>query len=488
MVDRVIVYPGELPRSSDMLLTNKFGMLGLAFLSRAILGSSTEVHGLAIAPTSPTASLNVTISPGSIYQLDETDATAYGDLGVNASTIYKQGINYNTVTLTVTAPTTAGFSQNYLVQVALDDIDTGTETLSYFNATNPAAPWSGPNNSGMSQFTARTCQCIVALKAGVAATSGSQTTPAPDAGFTGLYSIVVANGATQITSPNISTLTTAPFFPTLPAVPADVQTNKWVYATDTSAGGAPIATNATTTSSSSILHFASVPGWITVGMGVADLTTPSAITASQTVSSIGTSSITLSGNVNATVSPADTIAFSNNAIVASISPVPAALVPGLGARIKLASTNTGATTFNLNSLGAVAVKRAQQTNVVAGDLNFGQIVDLCYDGTQWQMVNYEGSTTATANTTTSIGIPYTNDISTTSNTVTANPTPALGSYAAGYTIEVNIANTNIGASTLNVSGLGAKLQSITAREILCFLVSWSPVMSRCLSTTAAHST
>jgi hypothetical protein len=117
--------------------------------------------------------------------------------------------------------------------------DGGAQVLSYFNSANPAQPFSGPNNSGSANMTVRQCKCIVSLKAGVPATTGTQTAPAPDAGFIGLYTITVANGASQITSGNITQLANAPFFPTLPQVPHQVQQGTYVYAgQDTGAGHA----------------------------------------------------------------------------------------------------------------------------------------------------------------------------------------------------------------------------------------------------------
>jgi hypothetical protein len=69
-------------------------------------------------------------------------------------------------------------------------------------------------------------------------------------------------------------------------------------------------TNGSTTTSSAVLHFASVPAWITVGMTVYNATTPGAIVSGQTVLSIGASTVTLTGNVDALVNNADTIVFS----------------------------------------------------------------------------------------------------------------------------------------------------------------------------------
>jgi hypothetical protein len=217
-MDRQIFYPGSLPRSSDILQMNKNSNYGLGHLAQAILGTGTVVAGLACTPTG-VPSLQVNIAPGSIYTLGQGDATAYGSLGIDSTNIIKQGLLTAQASLTISPPTTAGFSQVFLVQVAYSDVDGGNTVLPYYNAANPSVPWSGPNNSGTSQFTNRQGVCVVQLKAGIAASTGTQTTPAADSGYTGLFAITVANGQTQITSPNIATLATAPFFVALPAIP-----------------------------------------------------------------------------------------------------------------------------------------------------------------------------------------------------------------------------------------------------------------------------
>ena len=218
MTDRVIVYPGALPRSADILQMNKNTEYGLGHFAQAMLGVGTYVAGLACTPTG-VASLQVNVAPGSIYIYGQVDATAYGSLGLDTNNLEKQGVVSVQSTLTIAPPSTAGFSQVFLVQVAYSDVDAGATVLPYYNAANPSVPWSGPNNTGASQFTNRQGVCVVALKAGVAATTGTQTTPAADSGYTGLYAITVANGQTQITSPNIVTLASAPFFVSLPNIP-----------------------------------------------------------------------------------------------------------------------------------------------------------------------------------------------------------------------------------------------------------------------------
>lgn len=249
MTDRAIVYDPAIAETTDFLKANKFAMLGDAFLAMATLGNSATnpsqvVAGLACTPTSP-PSLQVNVGPGAIFQLDEVDATPYSDLGTDTNQIYKMGIREALGTLAITPPGTSGFSQVFLVQAILSDVDTDALVLSYYNSDDPNNPWSGPNNDGASQFTTRSCVCTIGLKAGVAAPTGTQTTPAPDTGFIGLYAITVANGTTQITAGNIAPVNNgfAPFVNTaLPYIPAAVQAGGWVYGEDTGAASAAIVT------------------------------------------------------------------------------------------------------------------------------------------------------------------------------------------------------------------------------------------------------
>jgi hypothetical protein len=457
-MDRVIVYTGPLPQSTDILNTNKFGMQAMAWGMQAILGTNTYIDGLACTPASPTPNLTVTVGTGSIYSEDEVDATAYSDLGTDTSSLYKQGINATPQTLTITPPTTSGYSQVFLVEAILQDVDSGATVLNYFNASNPSQPLSGPANAGSSQYTIRQCKCTIALKAGVAAPTGSQTTPSPDAGYVGLYAITVVNGQTQITSPNIVALTTAPFIATkLPMVPAGVQSGQWLYGVDGSIGG-NIATAASTATTSAVLTFAAgLPAWMAVGLKVYDQSTPTAITGGQTVSSFNAAAgtVTLSGNVNATVASGDTIAFSNDLFSATLFPIPASLVPGMSVRLKLNSGNVGASTLNINGLGAVAVHRAGGASLSSGDLVANMIAEFVYDGSYWQIQNYLGTTSgATTNNYTTSNLPYALDTSTSSNTITVSPTPALpSSISAGQVLIVKLANPITGATTIGITGV-----------------------------------
>ncbi|WP_454763389.1 hypothetical protein [Cupriavidus campinensis] len=230
-MDRQTVYPGQIPLETDLLNTNKNAMVALAKLAAAMFGAATVVNGLACVPTGP-ASLQVVVNPGEMYSLANIDATAYSSLPADTShSILKQGISLDPITLSCAAPPTAGQSVNYLIQAVYQDVDTGLVTLPYYNASNPSQAWSGPGNTGAQQATARKGVVTISAKAGIAAATGTQVTPAPDAGNTGLWVVTVANGQTTITSANIAQAANAPI------LPADllhaIQASSLIVGTDT---------------------------------------------------------------------------------------------------------------------------------------------------------------------------------------------------------------------------------------------------------------
>jgi len=139
------------------------------------------------------------------------------------------GINTNLTSFTLSAPSSIGQAQNYLIQAIFQEIDTNSVVLPYYNVNNPTQSFAGPSNSGLAQPTARTQRVNLQVKSGQVSNLGSQVTPAADAGWTPLYVITVSSGQTSITSTNISVVANAPFLsyklPSLrPGVATGVQT------------------------------------------------------------------------------------------------------------------------------------------------------------------------------------------------------------------------------------------------------------------------
>ncbi|BDD93548.1 hypothetical protein PanNE5_29880 [Pandoraea sp. NE5] len=194
-------------------------MIAHGKLAAAVLGTSTIANGLACAPTSP-ASLQVSLGPGEIYALAPLEATVFGTLAADTThQIVKQGILLDPTLVSCPPPPTAGQAINYLIQVQYQDQDvsldptTGNATpvvLQFYNASNPSQPWQGPNNSSQTSNTFRKGIVAIQAKAGIAAPTGTQVTPAADTGWTGIWVVTVANGQTTITAGNITQYSGAP--------------------------------------------------------------------------------------------------------------------------------------------------------------------------------------------------------------------------------------------------------------------------------------
>ncbi len=212
-MDRQIVYPGSIPLDTDILSLQRDAMIAIGYLAQATLGTGMVADGLACAPTVP-ASMQVTVGPGSLAQMSVIDGTAFGSLAADTTDpLVKIGINTTPTTFTLSAPTSSGYSVNYLIEATLSEADATPVVLPYYNAANPSQPYSGANNSGVAQNTQRLQRVALQLKPGVPAPAGAQTTPAVDPGWAGLYTITVANAQTQINAGAIVTIPTAPFIP-----------------------------------------------------------------------------------------------------------------------------------------------------------------------------------------------------------------------------------------------------------------------------------
>jgi len=82
---------------------------------------------------------------------------------------------------------------------------------------------------------------------------------------------------------------------------------------------------------------------------------------------------------------------SANAYVLTLTPAPTALVAGMLLAFKANFANTDSCTVNVNSLGAVTIKKRGDQDCARGDIKNGQIVMIQYDGTNFQMVNPSGA-------------------------------------------------------------------------------------------------
>lgn len=206
MVDRVTEYPIEVPFAEDDLRTNRNFMVGLGKLAEVLTGKQTVIQGLLCKPTTP-ASLNVLVEAGQIFKWENVDDTDYSALPADTThQIVKQGIVLDETTLPCTAPATPGFSVNHLVQIAFLEVDDLIETRPFRNADDPSQPF---YNDVSSQ---RSDKCVVTLKEGTPAATGTQLTPSPDVGNVGAWVVTVTEGQIEITALDIAEYPGAPFY------------------------------------------------------------------------------------------------------------------------------------------------------------------------------------------------------------------------------------------------------------------------------------
>jgi hypothetical protein len=236
-LDKRPVYPGSIPLDLDLLTPQRNTEIALGFIMQAAFGTNTVIDGLAVVPTGP-ASMQVKVGPGSIIFATTVDTltSGFGSLPVdNADSLVKIGINLTSTTMSaLTPPAVAGQSQNWLVECQFIEADGSPVVLPYYNAANPSQPYSGPANAGTTNNTARTNRVQLQWKGGTAATTGTQNTPSPDAGWTGVAIVTVANGQSTITSSSITPYSLAPYVPTkLPLQRMKLQANLNVYVATT---------------------------------------------------------------------------------------------------------------------------------------------------------------------------------------------------------------------------------------------------------------
>ncbi len=303
-----MTYPGALPQDTDILSPQRNAMIATGFALAATFGTSTVADGLVCAQTT-VASMSVDVGPGAVMTNLTVDSSSYGSLAADTSdALVKMGINIATTAIgPFTAPATAGDSQNFLIEAQVSETDGSPVVLPYYNASTPSSPYSGPANAGTPQNTTRNQTVLLQVKAGAPATTGSQVTPTPDAGFVGLYQITIANGATTIVNGDISQYPGAPFITlVLPAVPAAIQAQAGNYARDTSSTA--------------------------------------------------------------------------NVITVAYTPALTSYVGGLLMRFNIASANTGATTINVNGLGAMNLLNVDGSSLTPGQLSLGSSCLGYFDG------------------------------------------------------------------------------------------------------------
>lgn len=206
-MDKYPAYPGAIPLTGNWESPQRATEIALGFIMQAAFGTGTVIDGLAVTQT-VVPGMGVLVGPGSIIFATTVDtlASGFGSIAYDgADPLVKIGINLTSTTMSsLTAPITAGQSQNWLIEAQFIEADVSPVVLAYYNAGSPAVPYTGPANAGTPNNTARTNRVQLQWKAGTAATTGTQITPAPDASWFGVSVVTVANGQASILAGNIA--------------------------------------------------------------------------------------------------------------------------------------------------------------------------------------------------------------------------------------------------------------------------------------------
>lgn len=132
-----------------------------------------------------------------------------------------------------------------------------------------------------------------------------------------------------------------------------------------------------------------------------------------------------------------------------------AYATGQGFQFVSAGANTGAVTINIDTLGAKSITKNGSVALGAGDISSGQVVEIVYDGTRFQMVgarSNSGTGTLTVNARSSNTIFGTGDsgsMNQFTNTFTQTFPPAATLTAGWY---VSVQNIGTGVITFDADG------------------------------------
>lgn len=203
-MDRVIVYPGQVPLETDILNTNKYAMVGLGRLAGAVLGSVASgaglVEGLKVTST-VTPGLSVLVSPGSMYTSLAVDATDYSTVSADTSnSIPKQGILLSSFTLDCTSLKPASGYRIVYITASLADDNDGTTVLPYYNSSNTAVALNGPGGASTLQARRRYTKLTISTRLGNSVTTGTAPLPTLSGNEVALATLLLRSTTTTISS------------------------------------------------------------------------------------------------------------------------------------------------------------------------------------------------------------------------------------------------------------------------------------------------
>lgn len=119
---------------------------------------------------------------------------------------------------------------------------------------------------------------------------------------------------------------------------------------------------------------------------ISELTTASALSGSELLELVQSSTNKKQTTQQILVESLAVTASGTNTYTATLSPSISAYTTNHKYFVKFTNANSGASTLNLNGIGAIDIKKSGSTALSSGDISAGQILELIFDGTNFQII------------------------------------------------------------------------------------------------------
>jgi hypothetical protein len=155
--------------------------------------------------------------------------------------------------------------------------------------------------------------------------------------------------------------------------------------------------------------------------------------------------------------------------VATASPALTAYAAGNLFSLVVPNTNTGASTINIDGLGAKAITRTGTTALVAGDMIATEVVIVVYDGTRFQLINANSFTNLfVSGTLTYGGVTLTNAVTGTGKMVLDTSPTVNNPTVTNYVESVVAIGTVSSSNTIALTNGTVQTATLTASTACTF--------------------
>lgn len=161
----------------------------------------------------------------------------------------------------------------------------------------------------------------------------------------------------------------------------------------------------------------------------------------------------------------DSSGSANSIVVTISSPTQFSYVAGQTLQVKVANTVTGATTINVNGIGAKSVVTTAGGALTSGVIVAGSVVSLTYDGTNFQLQNAissGGTVSSVSGTGTVNGITLTGTVTTTGSLTLGGTLSGIGnSQLTNSSVTIGSTSVALGATVTTFSGVTLTSPTLT---------------------------